>query len=73
MGFYMLFEILGPLEGFPTKVTFMRLQGHMDTDVRGDMISFDHSGTTPTPVAGEVKIVGALATNMAFADMLLLI
>lgn len=33
MGLDMLFEILGPLEGLATEVTFVRLQRNMDTDV----------------------------------------
>ena len=43
----------------------------MDTDVRGDVITLDRGGAARVPLAREVQIVGALATNMALTDVLL--
>ena len=71
MGLDMLLEILRPLEGLTTKLASMRLQWYVDTDVRGDVITLYDSDTTITPCASQVKVVGALATNVSFADMVL--
>ena len=71
MGLDMLLEILRPLEGLTAKLASMRLQWYVNTDVRGDMITLDDSDTTVTPCASQIKVVGALATNMNFADMVL--
>ena len=71
MGLDMLLEILRPLEGLTAKLASMRLQWYVNTDVRGDMITLDDSDTTVTPCASQVKVVGALATNVNFADMVL--
>lgn len=68
----MLFEVLGTFKRLPTKVTLVGFQGDVDTNMRGDMVSLDDSSPAATPVASQVKIVGAFAANMAFADMLLL-
>ena len=67
----MLLEILGTLEGFTTEIALMRLQWHVHTDVRCDMVALDGSGAAVTPLASQVEIVCALATDMAFADMVL--
>ena len=71
MGLDMLLEILRPLEGLTTKLASMRLEWYVNTDVRGDMITLYDGDTTVTPCASQVKIVGALATNVSLADMVL--
>ncbi len=71
MSLDMLFEILRPLEGLSAEIASMRLQGHMDTNVRGDVVAFHNINAATTPCTGEVEIVGALATNVSFADMVL--
>lgn len=68
---YMLLEVLRTFERLPTKVAFMGLQRDVDTDVRGYVVSLDDCSPTATPVARQVEVVGALAPNMAFADMFL--
>ena len=68
----MLLEILRALEGLATKLAFVRLQGNMDTDVRGDVVTLDGAGAALAPSAGQVEIVSRLAADMALAHMLLL-
>ena len=43
----------------------------MDADVRRDVVALDGCGAALIPLAGEVQVVGALATDMLFADVLL--
>lgn len=67
----MLLEILRPLEGLSTKVALVWLEGHMDADVRGNVVALDGRGATCSPLTGQVEVVGAFATDMAFADVVL--
>lgn len=67
----MLLQILRPLESLAAEIALMRLQRHVDTDVRSDVITFHSSGSAVAPLASEVQIVGALAANMALADVVL--
>ena len=71
MGLHMLLQILGALERLPTEVTLVRLEGHMHPDVRSDVVPLDGGGVTGPPLASEIEVVSTLATNVAFADMLL--
>lgn len=71
VGLDMLLEILRPLESLAAEVTFMRLERNMDADVGGDVIAFDGRGTACSPLTGQVEVVGALATDMAFAHVVL--
>lgn len=71
VGLDVLLEILGPLERLAAEVALVRLEGHMDADVRGDVIALDRGGAALVPLAGEVQVVGALAANMLLADVLL--
>jgi hypothetical protein len=64
-------EILWTLEGLAAELALMRLQGHVDADVRRDVVSLHRRRTTATPLTRQVEIVGALATDVAFADMVL--
>lgn len=68
---HMLLQILRAFEGLAAEVALVRLQGHMDADVRGDVITLDGGGAASTPLTGEVEVVGALATDMALADVVL--
>jgi hypothetical protein len=49
----------------------MRLERHMDPDMRRDVVALDRRGAAGIPLAGQVQVVGALATNMLLADVLL--
>ncbi len=71
--FDMLLEILRTLEGLATKVTPVRLEWDVDTDVGGDMIALDSGRLASTPVADQLKVVGALTTDMALADVILVL
>lgn len=71
MGLDVLLQILGPLEGLATEITLVRLQGHMDPDVRGDVIALDRGRVASTPLASQVQVVGALTADMALADVFL--
>ena len=71
MSLDMLLQVLRALEGLAAKVTLVWLEGHMDTDMRGDMVSLDGGRTTTTPLAGQIEVVGALTANMALAHMFL--
>jgi hypothetical protein len=66
-----LLEILWALECFATEVALVRLQGHMNANVRGDVVTLDGGGATCAPLTGEVEVVGALATDMTLADVVL--
>ena len=67
----MLLEVLWALECFATEVALVRLQGHMDANVRGDVVTLDGGGATCAPLTSQVEVVGALATDMAFAYVIL--
>lgn len=66
-----LLEILRTLERLATKVAFVRLERNVNADVRSDVVSLDGGGTASTPLASQVQVVGALAANMALADVIL--
>jgi hypothetical protein len=68
---HVLLEILWALECFATEVALVRLQGHMDANVRGDVVTLDGGGATCAPLTSQVEVVGALATDMAFAYVIL--
>lgn len=67
----MLLEILGSLERLAAHVTLVRLQGHMDPDVRSDVVSLDGGGPARVPLTSQVEVVGALATNVTLTDVLI--
>jgi hypothetical protein len=71
MSLDMLLEILRALEGLATEVTLVRLQRHVYTDVRGDVVALDSGGATVAPLARQVEIVGALTANMALTNVIL--
>lgn len=67
----MLLQVLRALEALATEVALVRLQRDMDTNMRGDVVALNSGGTAEVPTTGQVEIVGALATDMALADVLL--
>lgn len=67
----MLFKILRPLEGLAAEVALVWLERHMDADVRGNVVALDGGCATRSPLAGQVEVVGALAANMAFANVVI--
>ncbi len=67
----MLLQILRPFEGLAAELALVWLERDMDADVRGDVIPLDRGGPTRVPLASEVQVIGALATNMALTDVLL--
>jgi hypothetical protein len=64
-------KILRALEGLATEFTFVRFQGNMHANVRGDMVAFDCGGTAATPLTRQVEVIGTLAADVSFADMFL--
>jgi len=66
-----LLEILWTLERFATEVALVRLQRHMNSDVRGNVITLDGGGATCAPLTGQVEVVGTLATDVALAYVIL--
>ena len=71
VGLDMLLQILRTLEGLAAEVTLMWLEGNVDSDVRGNVVARDGGSPAGAPLAGQVEVVGALATDMAFADVVL--
>jgi len=71
MGLDVLLEILGALERLAAEVTLVRLQGHVHADMRCDVVALDSGGTASIPLAREIEVVGALATNMLLTDVFL--
>lgn len=67
-----LLEILGALEGLAAEVALVRLEGHVNADVRSDVVALDRRGAAVTPLARQVEVVCALAANMALTDVVLL-
>lgn len=67
----MLLQILGTLEGLAAELALVGLQGNVDANVRGNVVTLDGGGAARVPLAGEAEVVGALAANMAFAEMFL--
>ena len=67
----MLLQILGPLEGLAAEVALVGLERYMDANMRSNVVTLDSSRAALVPLAGEVQVVGALATDMALADVIL--
>jgi hypothetical protein len=71
MGLDVLLQVLRALEALAAVVALVRLEGHMHADVGGDVVALDGGGAAVVPLAGQLQVVGALATNMALTKMLL--
>lgn len=72
MSLDVLLEILRSLEGLATEVALMRLEGNVDANVRCDVIALDGCDAARTPVASQVEVVCALATDVTLAYVLLM-
>lgn len=71
MGFNVFLQILRALECLATEITLVWLQRNVDSNVRGDMVTFYGGSPTATPLASQVEVVCALSANMAFANVFL--
>ena len=71
VGFHMLLQILRTFEGLATELATMRLQGHMNTDMRSYVIALDDLNATVRPGALQIEVICAFAPNMFVADMIL--
>lgn len=71
MGLDMFLQILGALERLPAEVTLVWFQGHMYSDVGGDVIALHRRRAAASPLARQVEVVGAFAANVTLADMFL--
>ena len=71
MSLHMLLQILRTFEGLATELAPMWLQRHMDSNVRSDVVAFDHLNMAVAPCTLQVKIIGTLAPNVFIADMFL--
>lgn len=71
MGLDMLLEVLRAFERLAAEVTTMRLQGDMDANMRGNVVTLNHGDVAVGPSTLQVEIVGALATDMNFAHVVL--
>jgi len=67
---YVLLEILRALERLTAEIALMRLQRDVHANVRSDVIALDCGCAAVTPLAGQIQVVGALATNMALTDVI---
>jgi len=68
----MLLQVLRAFKCLTTKVTFVRFEGDMNSNVRGDMITLDSSCIAIIPRAGQSQIISALASDMPLTHMFLL-
>ena len=73
MSLDVLLEILGALEGLAAEVALVWLQGHVNTDVRGNVVTLDGCSAAVTPLARQIQVVGALAANVTLTNVILLI
>jgi hypothetical protein len=71
MSLDMFLQVLRSFKGFAAKVTFVRLEWNVHSNVRSDVIALDGGGTTISPLASEIQVVGTLSTNMSLANMVL--
>lgn len=71
MSLDMFLFILWPFESFSTKLAPMRLQGDVNANVRSDMIPLDNFNVAVTPSTDQIQIIGAFATDVDFAYMVL--
>jgi hypothetical protein len=67
----MLLQILRSLERFATEVAFVRLERDVHANMRCDMITLNSCRAACTPLAGQVKVVGAFATDMSLTNVVL--
>lgn len=66
-----LLQILGTLEGLAAEIALVGLERNMHANVGGDMVALNGGGSAGAPLTLQVEVVGGLAANMAFTDMIL--
>ena len=71
MGLDVFLQVLGSFECFSTEFAFVRLERDMYSDVGGNVVAFDGGGATSSPLASQVEIVCALASDVTFTDVVL--
>ena len=68
---HVLLEILGALKCLAAEIALVRLQRDVNANMRGDVIALHGRRTAVAPLAGQVQVVGALAADMALANVVL--
>ena len=71
MCFDMFLQILWSLKRLPAEFALVWLEGDMDSDVGGDVVTLDRRGSALTPSAGQVEVVRGLATYVSLTHMFL--
>jgi hypothetical protein len=71
MSLDVLLQVLGALERLAAEVALVRLEWDMNADVRRDVVTLDRRSATGTPLARQVEVVGALATDVLLTQMVL--
>lgn len=69
VGLDVLLEVLRPLERFAAEIALVRLQRHVHTDVRRDVVALDRGGAAVAPLAGQVEVVGAFAADVSLTHL----
>ena len=67
----MLLQILRTFESLATELATMRLQGHMNPDMRSYVIALDDLNRTVRPRALQIEVICTFTPNMFVADMIL--
>lgn len=70
VGLNVLLQVLRTLEGLSAEITLVWLERDVDSNVGGDVVALDGSGTARVPATSEVQVVGALSSDVLLADML---
>ena len=65
----MLLQVLRTLECLAAKLTFVRLERDVDSDVGSDVIPLDGGCAARIPTTGKVQVVCALAADMFVANV----
>ena len=71
MGLDMLLQVLRTLEVLAAQGAAVRLERDVNADMGGDVVALHHLGATSAPRTCQAEVVGAFATDMLFAQMLL--
>ena len=71
MSFDVLLQVLRSFESFAAKVTFVRLERNVNTNMRSDMIALHGGCSAVAPLTRQVEIICALAANMPVTNMIL--
>ena len=66
-----LLQVLGTLERLAAEVALVGLQGHVDANVRRDVVALDRRRAARIPLARQIQVVGALPAHVTLADVVL--